>query len=67
MPKQTPIVAVKDICKTFDIPGRPPVHALRHVTNHVDGRAVLVEQTHIKAERCSGLLDYPLDQSLTDL
>jgi DNA-binding GntR family transcriptional regulator len=33
----------------------------------VDGRAVLVEQTHIKAERCPGLLDYPLDQSLTDL
>ena len=33
----------------------------------VDGRAVLVEQIHIKAERCPGLLDYSLDQSLTDL
>ena len=33
----------------------------------VDERAVLVEQIHIKAERCPGLLDYPLDQSLTDL
>ena len=33
----------------------------------VDGRAVLVEQIHVKAERCPGLLDYPLDQSLTDL
>jgi DNA-binding GntR family transcriptional regulator len=33
----------------------------------VDGRAVLVEQIHIKAERCPGLLDFPLDQSMTDL
>ena len=33
----------------------------------VDGRAVLVEQIHVKAERCPGLLDYPLDQSMTEL
>ena len=33
----------------------------------VDKRAVLVEQIHIKAERCASLLDYRLDQSLTDL
>ncbi len=33
----------------------------------VDGRAVLVELIHVKAERCPGLLDYPLDQSMTDL
>ena len=33
---------VRDICKTFVIPGRPPVHALRHVTNHVDKGEVLV-------------------------
>ncbi len=33
----------------------------------VDGRAVLVERIHVKAERCPGLLDYPLDQSMTDL
>ncbi len=33
----------------------------------VDGRAVLVEQIHAKAARCPGLLDYPLDQSMTDL
>lgn len=33
----------------------------------VDERVVLVEQIHIKAERCPDLLDYPLDQSLTDL
>ena len=33
----------------------------------VDGRAVMVEQIHVKAARCPGLLDYPLDQSMTDL
>ena len=33
----------------------------------VDERAVLVEQIHIKATRCPGLLDHPLDQSMTDL
>jgi len=33
----------------------------------VDARAVLVEQTHIRADRCPGLLDHPLDGSLTDL
>ena len=33
----------------------------------VDGRAVMVEQIHVKAERCPGLLDYPLDQSMTAL
>ncbi len=42
MPDPTPIIAVKDICKTFEIPGRPPVHALRHVSNHVDKGEVLV-------------------------
>ena len=33
----------------------------------VDGRAVLVEQIHIKAKRCPGLLNFPLDHSMTDL
>lgn len=33
----------------------------------VDGRVVLVEQIHVNAERFPGLLDYPLDQSMTDL
>ncbi len=42
MPDQTPIVVVTDICKTFEIPGRPPIHALQHVTNHVDKGEVLV-------------------------
>ena len=33
----------------------------------VDGRAILVERIHIKAARCPGLLDCPLDRSMTDL
>ncbi|MFQ5466667.1 MAG: UTRA domain-containing protein [Kiloniellaceae bacterium] len=33
----------------------------------VDGRAVLVEQIHVKAARCPGLLECPLDRSMTDL
>lgn len=42
MSSTEPIVVVEDICKTFQIPGRPPVHALQHVTNHVDKGEVLV-------------------------
>lgn len=33
----------------------------------VDRRVVLVEQIHVNAERCPDLLEYPLDQSMTDL
>ena len=42
MQSETPIVVVNDISKTFEIPGRPPVHALQHVTNRVDKGEVLV-------------------------
>ena len=42
MQGETPIIVVNDISKTFKIPGRPPVHALQHVTNHVDKGEVLV-------------------------
>lgn len=42
MQSETPIVVVNDISKTFHIKGREPVHALRHVTNHVDKGEVLV-------------------------
>ncbi len=42
MLRETPIVVVNDISKTFEIPGCPPVHALQHVTNHVDKGEVLV-------------------------
>lgn len=43
-----------------------PIYIINRLRT-VDGRAVLVEQIYIKAKRCPGLLDYPLDQSLTDL
>ena len=42
MASDAPIVVVNDICKTFDVPGREPVRALRNVTNHVDKGEVLV-------------------------
>ena len=42
MSSQTPVVVVTDICKTFKLPKRPPVHALKNVTNHVDRGEVLV-------------------------
>ncbi len=42
MPSETPIVVVNDISKTFVVPGRPPVYALQHVTNHVDKGEVLI-------------------------
>ncbi len=37
-----PIIIVEDISKTFHMPDSEPVHALRHVTNHVDKGEVLV-------------------------
>ncbi len=42
MGSQSPIVQVYDICKTFKIPGHPPIHALQHVTSHVNNGEVLV-------------------------
>ncbi len=42
MASQSPIVEVHDISKTFVVPGRPPVHALQHVSNHVSKGEVLV-------------------------
>lgn len=42
MPEDVPIISVNNICKTFEIPGRDPIHALRNVTNHVDKGEVLV-------------------------
>ena len=42
MTSESPIVVVNDISKTFKVSGRPPVHALQHVTNHVDKGEVLV-------------------------
>ena len=42
MASKAPVIVVKDICKTFNIPGRDPIHALQNVTNHVDKGEVLV-------------------------
>ena len=42
MNNSQPIIVVEDINKTFHVPGSEPVHALRHVTNHVDKGEVLV-------------------------
>jgi len=42
MDNQQAIVVVKDICKTFEIPGRPPVRALHNVTNQIKKGEVLV-------------------------
>jgi polar amino acid transport system ATP-binding protein len=42
MQENVPVIQVNDISKTFEIPGRAPIHALQHVTNHVDKGEVLV-------------------------
>ena len=43
-----------------------PVFLIRRV-RLVDDRAVLVEHLHVNAERCPGLLDHPLEGSLTEI
>ncbi len=42
MDKAAPIVRIENVSKTFVIPGRDPVKALRNVTNHVERGEVLV-------------------------
>ncbi len=42
MAETASIITVEDISKTFNVPGREPVKALRNVTNHVDKGEVLV-------------------------
>ena len=42
MDKSEPIVSIENVSKTFVIPGREPVKALRNVTNHVGRGEVLV-------------------------
>ena len=53
-------------CSHLDCAPGDPIYVISRLRT-VDGRAVLVEQIHIKSERCPGLLDCPLDQSMTDL
>lgn len=43
-----------------------PIYLIRRLRS-IDGRAVLLEHLHIDANRCPGLLDLPLDGSLTEL
>ena len=43
-----------------------PIFLIRRLRS-IDGRAVLLEHLHINAERCPGLLELPLDGSLTEL
>jgi len=43
-----------------------PIFLIRRLRS-IDGRAVLLEHIHINAERCPGLLELPLDRSLTEL
>ena len=43
-----------------------PIYLIRRLRS-VDGRAVLLEHLHINAKRCPGLLELPLDRSLTEL
>ena len=42
MPNNTPIVVVKDVCKTFKVSKQKPVNALKNVSNQVDKGEVLV-------------------------
>lgn len=43
-----------------------PVFLIRRVRS-IDDRAVLVEHVHLDARRCPGLLDEPLDRSMTEI
>ncbi|AKO53762.1 hypothetical protein ABA45_16115 [Marinobacter psychrophilus] len=52
--------------RTMGIELGAPVHLLRRC-RMIDGRAVLVEHIHVNAKLCPGLLELPLDCSLTAL
>lgn len=43
-----------------------PVFLIRRIRS-IDDRAVLVEHLHLDAKRCPGLLDQPLDRSMTEI
>jgi DNA-binding GntR family transcriptional regulator len=43
-----------------------PVFLIRRIRS-IDDRAVLVEHLHVDAARCPGLLDEPLDRSMTEI
>ena len=60
------VVASKWLSTLLDCAVGDPIFIINRLRT-VDGRSVLVEQIHVKAKRCPGLLDYPLDHSMTDL
>jgi len=60
------IVASEWLGKQLGCEVGDPIYIINRLRT-VDNRAVLVEQIHVKAKRCPGLLNYPLDQSMTDL
>lgn len=63
---QQQMPASKSISTLLDCTVGDPVFIINRLRS-VDGRPVLVEQIHVKAKRCPGLLDFSLDQSMTDL
>lgn len=52
--------------KHLAVPDGEPVFLIRRLRS-IDGRTVLVEQLYVNTTRCPGLLELPLEQSLTDL
>jgi len=50
----------------LEVPAGESVFLIRRM-RLMDSRPVLVEHLHVNAARCPGLLDLPLDQSLTNL
>lgn len=63
---QRQVAATRWASSHLDCAVGDPVFVINRLRT-VDGRAVLVEHVHVKADRCPGLLDFPLDRSLTDL
>lgn len=53
-------------CQHLDLPAEAPIYLISRL-RLIGDRAVLVERLHVNARLCPGLLDLPLDQSLTDL
>ena len=53
-------------CEHLGVVASEPVFLISRIRS-IDDRAVLVEHLHVDAKRCPGLLDEPLDQSMTEI
>ncbi len=53
-------------CEHLGVAASEPVFLIRRIRS-IDDRAVLVEHLHLDAKRCPGLLDEPLDRSMTEI